>query len=177
MVYIPRVVWLSMEGGLMKFLVIISFCWWKVYDWVFARNVLLWQRFFIAGKKCSRQDCGRCSGEEGSADTDIQSIFVVSTNTFHLSKMKCSLQVHLHNKYTKYAFLFFLCELLNLFVVVVIVFLIDRSVFIPQRCLKTFSRFLNYSFLGYGYGVWRYYSLPHEERRFSTLHPLFVPWW
>ena len=27
------------------------------------------------------------------------------------------------------------------------------------------SRFLNYSFLGYGYGVWRYYSLPHEERR------------
>ena len=35
---------------------------------------------------------------------------------------------------------------------------------------STFPRFLNYSFLGYGYGVWRYYSLPHEERRFSTLH-------
>ena len=74
MVYIPRVVWLSMEGGLMKFLVIISFCWWKVYDWVFARNVLMWKRFLIAGKKCSRQDCGRCPGEKGSADTDIQGI-------------------------------------------------------------------------------------------------------
>ena len=35
-------------------------------------------------------------------------------------------KVHLHNKYTKYAFLFFVCELLNLFVVLLIVFLIDR---------------------------------------------------
>ena len=45
-------------------------------------------------------------------------------------------QVHLHNKYTKYALLFFLCELLNLFVVVFIVFLIDRSVATPRKCLK-----------------------------------------
>merc|ERR1712012_645061 len=58
----------------------------------------------------------------------------------------------------KYAFLFFVCELLNLFVVLIIVFLIDR--------------FLNYSFLGYGYGVWRYYSLPHEERRFLEFNPM-----
>jgi hypothetical protein len=110
LIYIPRVVWLSMEGGLMKFLV---------------RNA--------RGKIVE--------GAQEKRDQLIQ--------TF---------KVHLHNKYTKYAFLFFLCELLNLFVVVFIVFLIDR--------------FLNYSFLGYGYGVWRYYSLPHEERRFLEFNPM-----
>ena len=39
---------------------------------------------------------------------------------------------------------------------------------------KLAARFLNYSFLGYGYGVWRYYSLPHEERRSQAFCALVV---
>ena len=117
--------------------------------------------FWVAGKKRSGQDCWRCSGKERSTDSNIQSTFfskvwiklniwtkywkvkpqTLAKGLFYLSNLavffsrNTSVQVHLHNKYTKYAFLFFLCELLNLFVVVVIVFLIDRFVFIPQKWL------------------------------------------
>ena len=50
-------------------------------------------------------------------------------------------QVHLHNKYTKYAFLFFVCELLNLFVVLLIVFLIDRlAAFVILRSTRKISK-------------------------------------
>ena len=56
-------------------------------------------------------------------------------------------QVHLHNKYTKYAFLFFVCELLNLFVVLLIVFLIDRlGAFVILRSTRKISKIL---FLGF----------------------------
>ena len=72
---------------------------------------------------------------------------------------------HLHNKYTKYAFIFFLCELLNLVVVIIMIFFTDRSVHVLTSRIFIPARFLNYQFFGYGYGVWWYYSLPPEERR------------
>jgi len=102
--------WLSMEGGLMKFLV---------------RNA--------QGKIIE--------DPEEKRDGLIQ--------TF---------QEHLHNKYTKYAAMFYICETSNLFVVISQIFVVNR--------------FLNYHFLAYGPKVWHYYSLPPEERVMQDLNPM-----
>jgi len=108
--YLPRMLWLSMEGGLMKFLV---------------RNA----RGKIIEDAEEKRDC--------------------LIQTF---------QEHLHNKYTKYAILFHICETLNLVVVSSQFFVVNR--------------FLNYQFLNYGPSVWYYYSLPPEERALQNLNPM-----
>merc|ERR1712106_416365 len=108
--YLPRMLWLNMEGGLMKFLV---------------RNA--------RGKIIE--------DAEEKRDSLIQ--------TF---------QEHLHNKYTKYAALFYFCETCNLFIVISQIFVVNR--------------FLNYEFLAYGPKVWHYYSLPPEERVMQDLNPM-----
>eukprot|EP00092_Neocalanus_flemingeri_P002461 GFUD01002633.1.p1 GENE.GFUD01002633.1~~GFUD01002633.1.p1 ORF type:complete len:421 (-),score=78.51 GFUD01002633.1:86-1348(-) len=108
--YLPRMLWLSMEGGLMKFLV---------------RNA--------RGKIIE--------DAEEKRDSLIQ--------TF---------QEHLHNKYTKYAALFYFCETANLFVVISQIFVVNS--------------FINYHFLSYGPKVWTYYSLPPEERIIQDLNPM-----
>ena len=68
------------------------------------------------------------------------------------------LQEHLHNKYTSYAFAFFCCEVGNLAVVISQIFFTNK--------------FLNYSFLFYGFRVWNYYSMPPEERELLQFNPM-----
>jgi len=67
-------------------------------------------------------------------------------------------QEHLHNKYNKYAAMFYICETTNLLVVISQIFVVNR--------------FLNYEFLSYGPEVWHYYSLPPEERVMQNLNPM-----
>jgi len=108
--YIPRVVWLSLEGGLMKFLV---------------RNA--------RGKIVE------------DAEEKRDSLIV----TF---------KEHLHNKYNRYAMLFYLCETSNLFIVLSQILVINK--------------FLHYQFLTYGFQVYTWYSLPPEERQLRNLNPM-----
>jgi len=66
---------------------------------------------------------------------------------------------HIHNKFNKYAFCFFLCELLNLLISVSLVFATHA--------------FLNYQYLDYGILVYNYFRLPAEERSLeSTFNPM-----
>jgi len=68
-------------------------------------------------------------------------------------------QEHVHNKFNKYAFGFFFCELLNIIILVWQVFVTDR--------------FLNHRYLKYGYEVYRYFLLPPEERLIiTTVNPM-----
>jgi len=109
--YIPRCIWLSMEGGLMTFLV---------------------------------------KGNQGRVIEDPQ------------EKQKVLLKnylEHVHNKFNKYAFCFFFCELLNILISI-------SQVFVTNA-------FLNYQFLDYGYLVYHHYRLPPEERQLETaLNPM-----
>jgi len=109
--YIPRCIWLSMEGGLMTFLV---------------------------------------KGNQGRVIEDPQ------------DKQKVLLKnylEHVHNKFNKYAFCFFFCELLNILISI-------SQVFVTNA-------FLNYQFLDYGYLVYQHYRLPPEERQMDTaLNPM-----
>lgn len=100
--YIPRCIWLSMEGGLMNFLV--------------------------------KGNQGRVIEESAEKERKLLSNFIE----------------HVHNKFNKYAFCFFFCELLN--------------IIISLSQLFITNAFLNYQFLDYGYLVYRYYRLPPEER-------------
>jgi len=66
---------------------------------------------------------------------------------------------HIHNKFNKYAFCFFFCELLNITISV-------SQIFVTHA-------FLNYNFLDYGYNVYRYYSLDSETRSLKeTFNPM-----
>merc|ERR1719427_1821169 len=66
---------------------------------------------------------------------------------------------HVHNKFNKYAFCFFFCELLNILISI-------SQVFVTNA-------FLNYQFLDYGYLVYQHYRLPPEERQMDTaLNPM-----
>ena len=124
--YLPRMIWLSMEGGLMKFLV---------------RNA--------RGKIIE--------DPEEKRDSLIQTFQVLYfIYTFYFSF--CFVQEHLHNKYTKYAAMFYICETSNLLVVISQIFVVNR--------------FLNYHFLGYGSKVWQFYSLPPEERKIQEFNPM-----
>jgi len=109
--YIPRCIWLSMEGGLMNFLV---------------------------------------KGHQGRVIEEPQ------------EKQKVLLKnylEHVHNKFNKYAFCFFFCELLNILISI-------SQVFVTNA-------FLNYQFLDYGYLVYQHYRLPPEERQLPTsLNPM-----
>jgi len=108
--YLPRMLWLSMEGGLMKFLV---------------RNV------------------------RGKIIEDPEEKRENLLQTF---------QEHLHNKYNRYAALFYICETSNLLVVISQIFVVNR--------------FLNYEFLSYGPEVWHYFSIPPEERLMQNINPM-----
>jgi len=108
--YIPRILWLSMEGGLMKFLV--------------------------------RNARGKIIEDAEEKRDSLLRVF----------------QEHLHNKYTKYAGIFFFCEFLNVVVVMTNMFLTNR--------------FLHYNFLDYGPKIWYYYNLPPEEQREQELNPM-----
>lgn len=66
---------------------------------------------------------------------------------------------NIHNKYNIYYYGFIFCEMLNLLVSVAALFITNR--------------FLNGRFLGYGFLVWRYYSLPPEEQQMqSVVNPM-----
>jgi len=109
--YIPRCIWLSMEGGLMTFLV---------------------------------------KGNQGRVIEDAQDKQKVLLNNY---------LEHVHNKFNKYAFCFFFCELLNILISI-------SQVFVTNA-------FLNYQFIDYGYLVYQHYRLPPEERQLATaLNPM-----
>ncbi|XP_040575378.1 innexin inx2 isoform X1 [Lepeophtheirus salmonis] len=68
-------------------------------------------------------------------------------------------QIHIHNKFSAYAFCFFFCELLNVILVIFAIFITHK--------------FLNNQFLTYGLDVYLYFSLPPEERiRQETVNPM-----
>jgi len=104
--YIPRCIWLSLEGGLMSFLV---------------------------------------TGHQER---------VVEGHQEKLVKLLDLYVEHVHNKFNKYAFYFFMCELLN---VIITVFMI----------LST-HMFLHYQYFDYGYNIFKYYRVPVEERTLNT---------
>jgi len=99
--YLPRCMWLVMEGGLMKF---------------FGKGTTT--RFI----------------EDPEEKRD---------------KLVKFFKDNIHNKYNIYYFGFIFCEFLNFLVV----------------CISMYftHRFLEYRFLFYGFRVWTYYSIPHEE--------------
>jgi len=68
------------------------------------------------------------------------------------SRLLVNYREHVHNKFNKYAFGFFFCEFLNIFI------LVGQILFIHA--------FLNYKYLDYGLQVYRYYMLPIEEREY-----------
>jgi len=104
--YIPRCIWLSMEGGLMNFLV------------------------------------------NGCTDRVVEDKDTKQNSLLH------HYHEHIHNKFNKYAYCFFFCELLNILISVSQIFVTDA--------------FLNYQFLDYGYLVFNYYRLSAEERSLDT---------
>jgi len=108
--YIPRCIWLSMEGGLMSFLV---------------------------------------KGAQGRVIEDTEEKQAVLLKNY---------LEHVHNKFNKYAFCFFFCELLNI--------CISISQFFVTNA------FLNYQFLSYGYLVYEHYRLPPEERLMTSNNPM-----
>jgi len=108
--YIPRSIWLTLEGGLMKFL---------------AKGA----RGKIIEDACDKRE-----------------------------NLLRTFQEHLHNKYNSYAAGFMCCEVFNVIVVVSQFFLTNK--------------FLNHQFLSYGPQVYRYYSIPMEERLIENLNPM-----
>ena len=104
--YIPRLVWLMMEGGLMKFF-------------------------------------GRGTTSRNIEDVDEKRDYLV---TFF--------NKNIQNKFNVYFYGFIMCEVLNVTVAFIVLFLTNK--------------FLNHRFLFYGLQVWRYYSLPEEEHRFQV---------
>jgi len=68
-------------------------------------------------------------------------------------------QEHVHNKFNRYAFGFFLCEFCNLLFAVI--------------CIYLTHIFLNYQFYDYGILVYQYFMLPPEERqRPEVINPM-----
>jgi len=108
--YIPRSIWLSLEGGLMKFL---------------AKGA----RGKIIESACEKRE--------------------------NLLK---TFQEHLHNKYNAYAAGFIAMEVTNVIVVLTMIFATNS--------------FLNHQFLDYGPLVYRYYSVPEEERFGNVMNPM-----
>jgi len=109
--YIPRCIWLSLEGGLMSFLV---------------------------------------SGHTGRE---------VKNHSDKLVKLLDHYMEHVHNKFNKYAYSFFLCELMNIII-------LGTQIWITHI-------FLHYQFLDYGYYIYQFYRLPIEERLLTTtLNPM-----
>jgi len=144
--YIPRCIWLSMEGGLMNFLV---------------------------------------KGTQGRVIEDANE---------KQNKLLDNYLEHVHNKFNKYAFCFFFCELLNILISVSQVNICSSAQIsnisglsksfhqcISYKCVRQFTSskllnhtkcflpmfplfkvfitnaFLNYQFLDYGYLVYQYY--------------------
>jgi len=111
MFYVPRCIWLSLEGGLMSWLV------------------------------------------KGHQDR------VVDDHQVKLVKLLDLFVEHVHNKFNKYAFYFFLCEFLN---IVVTVFMICAT-----------HIFLFHQYFDYGINIYKYYRLPVEERTLNnTANPM-----
>jgi len=111
LMYLPRCIWLSMEGGLMQFLV---------------------------------------AGNTGR---------VVEDSDKKKHTLLLNYREHVHNKFNRYAFCFFFCELLNILILVTQVFVTNA--------------FLNYRYMDYGYQVYKYYMLPPEERqKFDAINPM-----
>lgn len=64
-----------------------------------------------------------------------------------------------HNKFNKYAFYFFLCELLNIIITVIMI--------------GATHIFLHHQYFDYGINIYKYYRLPVEERILnSTVNPM-----
>ncbi|XP_059095142.1 innexin inx2-like isoform X1 [Tigriopus californicus] len=109
--YIPRCIWLMLEGGLMSYIV---------------------------------------KGTTGRVVDDADE---------KMGRMLRQFQEHIHNKFNRYAFGFFACEFMNLVIAVMSIY--------------STHKFLNGQFLTYGLLVYRYYSLPPEERELtSTYDPM-----
>jgi len=104
--YIPRCIWLSMEGGMMSFLV------------------------------------------TGCLDRVVEN---AAEKQETLMRNYCE---YVHNKFNKYAFGFFFCELLNVVITI-------SQIFVTHA-------FLNYQYFDYGYLVYQYYSLDSETRSLKT---------
>jgi len=105
--YIPRCIWLSMEGGLMHFLV------------------------------------NGCQGRTIENAEEKQ------------YKLLDLFEEHVHNKFNKYTFCFFFCELLNLLFCACQIYVTDML--------------LNQQFMDYGYQIINYYSYPYEQRYVGLL--------
>jgi len=110
MFYLPRSIWLMLEGGLMKFL---------------AKGA----RGKIIEEACEKRE-----------------------------SLLSTFQEHLHNKYNAYAAGFFCCEVGNLVVVL-------SQIFVTNK-------FLNHQFLAYGFRIFKFYSVPEEERDRGHLNPM-----
>jgi len=109
--YIPRCIWLSMEGGMMSFLV--SGCLDRVVENAAEKQETLMRNY-------------------------------------------CE---YVHNKFNKYAFGFFFCELLNVIITI-------------SQIFATHA-FLNYNYFEYGPQVYQYYSLDSETRSLrETFNPM-----
>ena len=80
----------------------------------------------------------------------------------HSEKQKSLLEhyhEHVHNKFNKYAFCFFFCELLNILISVsqvIISYNCTMPSYLHSQIFVTHA-FLNYQFLDYGYLVYQYY--------------------
>ena len=111
--YIPRCLWLSMEGGLMHFLV---------------------------------------SGCQGRTIEDSQE---------KQYKLLVHFEEHVHNKFNKYTFCFFFCELLNLSICALQIYVTDVL--------------LNQQFMDYGYLILKYYSYSYDERFVGLLQENRTP--
>ena len=67
---------------------------------------------------------------------------------------------HVHNKFNKYAFYFFLCELLN--IVITVCMVKAQNTFLTINLINKFQIllthvFLHYQYLDYGYSIFHYY--------------------
>merc|ERR1719483_147300 len=78
-----------------------------------------------------------------------------STEKDKIKKLLNNYQEHVHNKFNNYAYCFFFCELMNIFVSISQIFVTDI--------------FLNYQFMDYGYAVFNYYRLDEEERNLGEV--------
>jgi len=109
--YLPRMIWLSMEGGLMAFL------------------------------------CEGCQGHDVEKTPEKQ------------KKLLDNYLEFVHNKFNEYTYIFFLCELLNIFISVSQFFVTDA--------------FLANQFIYYGVDIFNYFRLPPEVRELnSTSNPM-----
>lgn len=105
--YIPRCIWLMLEGGLMSYIV---------------------------------------KGTTGRVVDDAED---------KIGRMLKHFQEHVHNKFNRYAFGFFCCELLNPILSLFSVYLTHK--------------FLRDQYLSYGLLVYRFYSVAPEERTLSNM--------